>query len=614
MQISEKIVFPDDLKKLDIDELKTLSEEIREQIMSSAEQNGGHLASNLGIVELTIALHYVFDFKSDRLVFDVGHQCYTHKILTGRKDSFSSMRARGGISGFPDRDESEYDAFTTGHAGASVGSGLGLCYARDEKKEDYYVVDVVGDGALVNGLNLEAMTSSAVKPKKFIVILNDNGMSISKNSNGLYRALAIKSTGKKYVKFKRRMKKVFGNSFITKFMRKSRDFIKKIYNKNYYIENFGFKYIGGVDGHDLEDLIYYLKRVKDYSAERAVFLHVNTVKGKGFDLAEERPELYHGVNKKFGCGNNEFSDAFGEAVSSLMERDEKVVAITAGMLDGTGLKETESLFPKRVIDVGIAEEYAVTLAGGMASGGLKPIVAVYSTFLQRAYDEIIHDVCLSSFPVIFCIDRAGFVGADGKTHQGVFDLSYLISVPGLNVFAPSDTAELKEIIDFCIALDKPCAIRYPNGTADKLNRKATIGESLWETLEEGEENYPVILAVGPRMIKLAYEIRKATGEKTEIVNARSVKPLDEKYLDKVKGRTLITLEENAILGGFGQAVSSVRRANGDFGKVMSYGVKDDFVPYGTVAEQMKDNGLTAEDILKDVEAKLSESEVLWTEK
>ena len=425
-----------DVKKLNTKELEALAQSTREQIVQTVSKNGGHLSANLGMVETTIALHKVFDFSKDKLIFDVGHQCYTHKILSGRQDSFESIRLDNGISGFPDITESPYDAFSAGHAGTSISAGLGYCFARDKLNQDYTVVCVVGDGSFANGLNLEALIESHVKPKNFIVVLNDNGMSISKNKNGFYRMLSKSTTKRGYVGSKKLIRKIFGNSFITKGLAKFRNFIKRVINKSNYFEPFGFKYVGIVDGNDIKDMTTILERVKLVAKEKAVFLHIKTKKGKGLKQAEEHADAYHGVGADLKVDNGNFGFALGQKLNQLIEKDNRIVAITAGMASGTGLSAVEKQYPKNFIDVGIAEEYGITLASGMAIGGLKPIVAIYSTFLQRAYDQILHDVCIQNLPIIFCIDRAGLVGQDGKTHQGVFDISYLSHLPNMKILAP----------------------------------------------------------------------------------------------------------------------------------------------------------------------------------
>ena len=403
-----------DIKKLNIDELKVLADDIREKIINTAKENGGHLSSNLGIVETTVALHYVFDFPKDKLIFDVGHQCYAHKILSDRAEKFDSIRLEEGLSGFQDSQESEYDAFTTGHAGTSISAGLGYCVARDILKEDYCVINLVGDGSFVNGLNMEAITALTQKPTNHIVIFNDNGMSISKNKNGLYNLISRGTSQNWYIKNKKFLKRIFKNSFITRGLAKIRNFIKRTLNKNFNLENFGFKYIGVTDGNNIKDMVSILKRAKNIAKQKAVFLHIHTIKGKGLEVAEEQSEAYHGVGKNLEHVSGSFSQTLGEKLNELIEKDRKIVAITAGMKDGTGLNCVEEKFPDNFKDVGIAEEFAVTLSAGMSAGGLKPVVCIYSTFMQRAYDEIWHDVCLQNLPVVFCLDRAGFVGSDGK--------------------------------------------------------------------------------------------------------------------------------------------------------------------------------------------------------
>lgn len=590
MGVLDEIKSSSDIKKLSIKEKTVLAEEIRDKIFTTCKQNGGHLSSNLGIVETTVALYSNFDFPKDKIVFDVGHQCYAHKILSGRNDKFDTIRTDGGLSGFPDRNESEYDAFGAGHAGTSIAAGLGLCEARDKKGEDFYVINVVGDGAFVNGLNLEALTASQKKPKKYIVILNDNDMSISKNKNGVYTFISKRSTKKGYVKSKNFIKKVFGESLVTRFLRKTRGFVKRIFNKVNILESFGFKYVGVVDGNNLKGLSEIIEGVKLVSNDNAVFLHVKTVKGKGVKRAEERPDLYHGVGKSLSCSSGSFSSALGEILNEFIEKDENIVALTAGMKDGTGLSAVEKAHPNNFFDAGIAEEFAVTFAAGMAAGGLKPVVAIYSTFLQRAYDEILHDVCVQNLPVVFCLDRAGLVGSDGKTHQGVFDLSYLSHLPNMTVLAPSCINDLKAALNYAFSLGSPVAIRYPKEATE--NREVPpFSESLWERVKDGDKL--TILSVGPDMLKTAEEFA-LTREGVGVVSARSIKPLDERALKELSGAPVITVEENSVIGGFGDAVRrALCRANGECApKIISLGVKDEFVPHGSQKKQRENNGLT----------------------
>lgn len=591
MNILDGIKNSSDVKRLSLKEKIELAGEIRDKTLKTCSENGGHLSSNLGIVETTLALYSVFDFPKDKIIFDVGHQCYAHKMLSGRNAGFSAIRTDGGISGFPDREESEYDCFGAGHAGTSIAAGLGFCAARDALGEDFYVVDVVGDGAFVNGLNLEALTASQKKPKKLIVILNDNGMSISKNRNGIYTFLSKKSTKKGYLKSKNALKRVFGESFVTRFLRKVRGFIKRIFNGVNVLEQFGFKYVGVVNGNDLKSLTEILEDVKNVAKDKAVFLHIKTVKGKGVKRAEERADLYHGVGKSLSCGGGEFSAAVGQTLNEIIEKDPRVIALTAGMKDGTGLAAVEKAHPDNFIDVGIAEEFAVTFAAGMAAGGLKPVVCVYSTFLQRAYDEILHDVCIQKLPVVFCVDRAGLVGADGKTHQGVFDLSFLSHLPGMTILAPSCVNDLKAALKYAFSLGSPVAIRYPKESSAKEREVAPYEETLWERLKTGEKYN--ILAVGPDMLALAEEFAK-NHDGAGVISARTVKPLDEKTLAEISGLPIIAIEENSVIGGFGDAVRrAVSRLFGGKPKnrIITLGVKDEFTRHGSAERQREENGL-----------------------
>ena len=596
MALLDGVNLPADLKQFKISELKTLADELRQTIISTTAKNGGHLASNLGIVETTVALYHVFDFPKDKLIFDVGHQCYAHKILSGRKEQFPSIRMDGGISGFPDREESEYDAFIAGHAGTSVAAGIGYCAARDKLGENYSVIGVVGDASVANGLNLEALSVSKGKPKNFIMILNDNGMSISKNRNGLYQLISKGTTKKGYVSSKRLIKRIFGTSFITRGLSRFSEFIKRVLGKNQYFENYGFKYVGIVDGNDMGELVKILKRVKEAAKDRAILLHVKTTKGKGYKQAEEHADVYHGVGANLKSESGGFSKALGDKLNSLIEKDKRVMAITAGMKDGTGLKAVEDKFPDNFLDVGIAESFAVTSAAGMAVGGLKPFVALYSTFLQRAYDQVVHDVCLQNLPVTFCIDRAGLVGKDGKTHQGVFDLSYLLHIPNISVFAPTTVGELNEIIDYAAMLNSPVAIRYPKNPMGE--REVTpLTEGLWEVVKEG--NKTTLLAVGPRTLDIAMKVAEKY-DGVGVVNARVVKPLDTKLLDKIQNTAIVTLEENSVIGGFGSAVSGYFRDKGSCVKLKCMGVKDEFIGHGSVDKQLKENNLTVEDVASTV--------------
>lgn len=590
------------MQKLNAKQLGELSGQVRERIIEVVSKNGGHLSSNLGMVETTVALYKNFDFSKDRLIFDVGHQCYAHKILSGRSDDFKTIRLNDGLSGFPDINESVYDAFSVGHAGTSISAGLGYCTARDKLNENYSVVCVVGDGSFANGLNLEAMLATPIKPKNFIVILNDNGMSISKNKNGFYSMLSKSTTKRGYVGSKKLIRRIFGNSFITKGLARFKDFIKRVINKSNYFESFGFKYVGVVDGNDIKDMVTILERVKFVAKEKAVLVHIKTKKGKGLKQAEERADAYHGVGVDFKLDNGNFSMALGEKLNSLIEKDNKIVAITAGMADGTGLSLVEEKNPKNFIDVGIAEEYATTLASGMAMGGLKPVVCIYSTFLQRAYDQILHDVCIQNLPIVFCIDRAGLVGQDGKTHQGVFDISYLSHLPNMKVLAPNTVEELGDFIEYALSLNSPVAIRYPKNTKIKQDFIKISENTLWPIIKQGEKIN--ILAVGPNMLNLAKECADSY-DGVGVISVRSIKPICEKTLDEIKDTAIIVLEENSIIGGFGSMVSTYYANKGYKVKLSIMGVKDKFITHGTIDTQMKDNDLSKEGLEKEISKFLS---------
>lgn len=597
MSILAQIENSLDVQKLNNKELNVLADEVRGKIIDTVKSNGGHLSSNLGFVETTVALYKTFDFKTDKLIFDVGHQCYAHKILSNRKDKFSTIRLDDGISGFPDIEESEYDAMTTGHAGTSISAGLGYCMARDKKGENYTVISVVGDGSLSNGLNLEALFSSTNKPKNFIVILNDNGMSISKNKNGFYHHLSKSTTKRGYLSSKKALLKIFGHSFVTRGLARFRDFIKRTLNKNSYFENFGFKYVGVIDGNNVKEMTTILERVKVVAKSKAVLLHIKTKKGKGYKQAEDKADLYHGVGSDFKYENGSFSLALGNKINRLIEKDNNIVAITAGMRDGTGLGVVEETNPNNFVDVGIAEEYAVTLASGMALGGLKPIIAVYSTFLQRAYDQIVHDVCLQNLPVIFCLDRAGVVGKDGKTHQGVFDLSFLSHIPNMKILAPNSIEELDDAMDYALSLNSPVAIRYPKN-ATKVSEHVGLKEGLWRLEKVGEKLN--LIAVGPRMLELAKETAREI-EGVGVISARTIKPLCEQTLKTISNKPVIVLEENSKIGGFGSLVSAFYLNQGLSTKVKCFGVNDQFLPHGSIKKQLEINGLQKQFLIEEIQ-------------
>ena len=589
----DTVKTPADVKKLNIKQLEALADEIRNRVVDVVGKNGGHLASNLGVAELIVALYYSFDFPNDKLIFDVGHQCYAHKILSGRNEMFDTLRQENGLNGFPDISESEFDAFGAGHAGSSLSACLGYCAARDAIGEDYYVIDVVGDASLFNGENLEAITSSDVKPKKFIVIVNDNGMSISKNDNGLYKIMSTVTTRKTYGKVMDFFSRTIGESFIGKGLKKFKNWIKRSLNGLSVIDSLGFKYVGIFNGNKMSELIRILKNVKN--SDRGVILHLRTVKGKGLADAEKHAEIYHGVGKNFKSSKCTFSDSVGKLLIEEAENDPKLTAVCAGMKDGTGLKAFAAAYPDRFFDVGIAEEHAVTFAAGQAIGGLKPVVCIYSTFLQRSYDQIMQDVCIQNLPVIFMIDRAGAVGNDGATHQGLFDISYLRMLPNMKIFSPKDTVELKTIFDYCKKLSSPCAIRYPNGSNCDFEKHLPLESSLWEYYGDTEKN--IVLCVGARTLAVAEKAKNLTDKKFTIVNCRSVKPLDEKFLSALDGKNVITLEENVLSGGFGSSVAEFFANKNINAKLHIIAFPDKFIRHAETARQLETAGLTAENIV-----------------
>lgn len=587
MELLDKIKTPTDLKALSVKELGELCREIRDLIIKVSMDNGGHLAPSLGVVETIVALYYVFDFPKDKIIFDVGHQAYAHKILSERRELFNTIRKEGGLSGFPNIFESDYDAFSVGHAGTSISAALGYCAARDRLKEKYYVIALVGDASFVNGENLEALFSSDKKPSKLLIILNDNGMSISKNNNGLYQVLTKISTRKNYSRFMKLMDKIFGWNFIGRFLKSVKAAFKRSLDSYGMLDNLGLKYVGAFDGHNIKLLIKLFNNFKE--SPRGTLMHLKTKKGKGYEPAEEYAEKYHGISKNGEASENSFSASVGGIMNEVFKADEKTVALTAGMALGTGLSGVDSAFADRITDVGISEEFCVTYAAGLAKAGLKPIVFMYSTFLQRAYDQIVCDVCLQKLPVIFMIDRAGFVGSDGVTHQGLYDLSYLSHIPNLRIFAPKDAAELKIILDFARTLNAPVAIRYPNGKNKDFGIIGDIDDKhLWQVIKDGKKN-KVALCVGPRMIRLA---QKAFENKpVTIVNARSVKPLDEIYLESIKKAKIITLEENSAIGGFGSAVLSYYASKGISAEVTVFGAEDEFVEHASADNQIEKHGI-----------------------
>jgi len=557
------------IRSLGIDKLNVLCDEIRAKIRDTVLVTGGHLASNLGIVETTVAMHYVFSFPRDKVVFDVGHQCYAHKLLTGRLSRFNTLRTEGGISGFPKRAESEYDSFDTGHAGTAISAALGIAKARDLKKENYDVIAIVGDGSFNNGLIYEALNSLRILKTNILIVLNDNGMSISPTVGGMHDILNEIKSGEP---------------------------ISSIPDVSLF-ERFGVEYIGIKNGNDVEEMVSAFSEAKEKVKDHPVLLHVVTKKGRGYEFCEENPVFTHGVSPRGSAVEREYSTAFGSTLTSLAKRDKRIVAVTAAMTDSLGLRGFFNAYPERSFDVGICEEHASILCAGMATQGLKPYYAIYSSFLQRAYDEIIHDICCQNLPVTFCVDRAGISGSDGETHQGVFDLSYLIPIPNLTIAVPKDIDEFISMIEFSSQFNSPLAIRYPRSGANSFGEHRKITSTAWEYLEKSPRSSSVVLSCGERCIALAYAIRddlKKENIEIDIVNARFVKPLDEKILSAIKDKHIVTLEDNMLLGGFGSTINEFFA--GENASIKSFAYRDSFICQGKVDTLMDEFGLTRADI------------------
>lgn len=617
--VLDKIKEPNDIKKLRESELPVLAGEIREFLIQKISENGGHLASNLGTVELTIAMHLAFELPKDKIVWDVGHQSYTHKLLTGRRDGFDQLRKYGGMSGFPKRKESPCDSFDTGHSSTSISAGLGYAEAREITGEDYKVISVIGDGAMTGGMAYEALNNASRLNTNFIIVLNDNDMSISENVGGLSRHLGNLRTADAYQGLKIGVTNslikipVYGERMVAR-IRRTKSGIKQLFIPGMIFENMGITYLGPVDGHNIGELLRVFREASKVNG--AVVVHVITKKGKGYLPAERHPARFHGAEpfevetglpvKPRTVAN--YTDIFSTVMRKLGERDQEVVAITAAMKDGTGLKRFHNMFPERFFDVGIAEEHAVTFAAGLAAAGLKPVVAVYSSFLQRAYDQILHDVCIQDLPVVFAVDRAGLVGNDGETHQGIFDLSYLSSIPNMSILAPKNKWELSDMIKFAINFEHPIAVRYPRGEAyaglKEYREKIIYGKSEILFQEEGI----ALLAVGS-MVKTAEQVRillKSMGYFCTLINVRFVKPLDTELLDQLaKNHTLlVTIEENVESGGFGEHVVSYfgEKQTAQLPKVIKIAINDLYVEHGNVEILKKELGLDVESVLKRIVA------------
>jgi len=607
--ILSRIDGPQDLKSLSLDELSELAHEIRELIIHVVSENGGHLAPSLGAVELAIALHYCFDSPHDKIIWDVGHQAYAHKILTGRRDAFSGLRTKGGISGFPRIDESAHDAFGTGHASTSISAALGLACARDILGENYHVVAVIGDGALTGGMAFEGLNQAGHLKKDLIVVLNDNKMSISNNVGALAQYLTRLMTTPVYRRFEADVWELLGKlpswgGRARGVARRIKESLKNLLVPGILFEELGFRYYGPIDGHDLGQLIRILQDVKQFRGPQ--LLHVRTIKGKGYCYAEQDATKFHGIgsfDKKTGniekrCDRPSFTQIFGLSLVDLAEGRSDIVAITAAMPDGTGLSEFQKRYPERFFDVGIAEQHAVTFAAGLARAGLKPFVAIYSTFLQRAFDQIVHDVALQNLNVCFAIDRGGLVGGDGPTHHGAFDLSYLRQIPNMVVMAPKDENELRHMIATMAEYSKgPIAVRYQRDYCygvelDPAPEPIEIGKG--EILCEGDD--VALLGIGSmvRVCEEAAKILEREGIKAWVINARFVKPLDERLLISIanKVRLLVTVEENSVKGGFGSAVGELLSSKGLAIQQVMIGLPDRFVGHGTRDELLEDVGLT----------------------
>jgi 1-deoxy-D-xylulose-5-phosphate synthase len=622
MALIDRVQTPADLKKLSLDELKALSCEIRQYIIDVVSKRGGHLASSLGAVEITLALHYVFDSPHDRILWDVGHQSYTHKIITGRKDAFANLRTRGGISGFPSIAESEHDAFGVGHASTAISASLGLAVARDLRGEDHYIISVVGDGALSGGLAFEGINQAGhLKRNRFIIVLNDNEMSISRNVGALSRYLTRITTKKIYLQLEADVWELLGKVprygiKARKLAKRMKESIKNLVVPNIVFEELGFRYIGPLDGHDLDQLIAALSQIREVPGP--VLVHIITKKGKGYAFAEQNAEKFHGIGR-FSAATGDsggamtqptYSEVFGASLVELARRDPAVIAITAAMKEGTGLAAFADEFPERFYDVGIAEQHAVTFAAGLARAGLKPFVAIYSTFLQRGFDQIIHDVAMQKLPVRFVLDRAGLVGEDGPTHHGAFDLSYLRLVPGMVVMAPRDEEELRCMLITAYEYGVgPIALRFPRGAAagvEARSKRSAVPIGKGELLRSGDDASLIAVGSMVRTAVAAAEILALAGISVSVVDARFVKPLDEALILSVveKDRPVFAIEENAIPGGFGDALLELCAERGVSSTVTVIGIPDRFVPHGARVGLLEEIGLTPEAIAETVKRRV----------
>lgn len=618
----DRINAVNDIKKINPEDYPALAEEIRQFLIGHISKTGGHLGSNLGTVELTMALHLSFQLPEDKIIWDVGHQSYTHKLLTGRKDQFDNLRKFGGMSGFPKRKESDCDSFDTGHSSTSISAGLGLVKARDIQGQKNSVISVIGDGSLTGGMAYEALNNAAKLETNFIIVLNDNNMSISENVGGISKYLNNIRTANAYLDIKEgvynTLKDIPKGDRIVEGIRKAKSGFKQLVVPGMFFEDMGITYLGPVDGHNIPAMLRMFQEAK--RVRNTVIVHVITQKGKGFEPAERHPARFHGAepfDTETGIPLNprttaNYTDIFSTVMCKLGARNEKVVAITAAMPDGTGLKRFRNMYPDRFFDVGIAEEHAVTFAAGLAVGGLKPVVAIYSSFLQRAYDQIIHDVCIQNLPVVFAVDRAGIVGSDGETHQGIFDLSYLSSIPNMHVMAPKNKWELSDMMKYALSLNAPVAIRYPRGEAYAGLKEFRAPIESFHAEAIYLEKDVCLLAVGS-MVKTAEEVRRLireAGYGCSLINARFVKPIDEKAVEYAKKHHGITaaMEENVASGGYGERVREYFDILPGEGELLNFAIPDEYVEHGNVDLLKKEIGIDAASIAGAILARLKERE------
>lgn len=622
--ILNSIRFPQDIKNLNQKQLEILSDEIREFLIEKVSKTGGHLSSNLGVVELTISLFRSFNFDEDKIIWDVGHQSYVHKILTGRKDRFDELRQKDGMSGFPKRKESQYDFFDTGHSSTSISAAVGMARARDLRNENHKIVAVIGDGALTGGMAFEALNDVGFKKTDMIIVLNDNEMSIGKNVGGLSKYLSNLRVTPGYNKIKKDVHSTLDTTKIGKSVANSiskvKGSIKQLVVPSMLFEDMGIKYVGPIDGHDISSMVEVFNNAKNIKGP--VLIHTITKKGKGYEKAEKNPGKYHGISpfnlengEPYISSKNSYSKSFGKALVNIADEDENVVAISAAMVDGTGLRCFADKYPKRMFDVGIAEQHAVTLAAGMACSGLKPVFAVYSTFLQRAYDQVVHDVCIQKLPVVFGIDRAGIVGEDGETHQGIMDISYLSMLPNMTILAPKCLAEVEPLLRWAVKKGSPVAIRYPRGgdVIEGLEPVKEIKEGSWEILKEGKD--VAIIATG-KMVQHsieAHRILKKKGLNPMLINATFIKPFDKELLKKLvdKKYKILTVEDNIKKGGFGSSILEYLNELNYKEKVKILAYRDEFVKQGNVNLLYKEYGLDVNGIVQSVLELTKKRSILW---